>query len=132
MIIIILIYQGRLKRLELVFVQDCEKNKGGRNMRNKIYIQAMVVLGVLLALSPLYVLAAGAGAADQQTAAQALSSEKGTTWVCTYQEPERAKPQYIRGRGGQLEYVRRPERTGQMRCKATTGDEVKVFGYCPS
>jgi len=103
-------------------------------MRNKIYIQAMVVLAVLLALSPLYVFAAaGPGAADQRTAEQALSSEEGTTWVCTYQQPERAKPQYYRGRGGQLEYrAWRPERTGQMQCKATTGDEVKVFRYCPT
>ena len=101
-------------------------------MRNKIYVQATVVLAVLLALSPLYVLAAGPGAADQQTAGQALSSEKGTPMICTYQQPERAKPQYIRGRGGQLEYAGRPERAGQMQCKAPTGDEVKIFRYCPS
>ena len=101
-------------------------------MRSRVYIQTAVVLAVLLVLSPFYVLAAGLGPADQQAAEQALSSEKGTTWVCTYQQPERSKSQYIRGRAGQLEYVRRPERTGQMQCKAATGDEVKIFGYCPS
>ena len=101
-------------------------------MRNKIYIQVMLILAVLLALSPLYSFAAGPGAADQQSGGQALSSEKGTPMICTYQQSERAKPQYIRGRAGQLEYAGRPERAGQMQCKAPTGDEVKIFRYCPS
>ena len=92
----------------------------------------MVVLAVLLALTPLYGFAAEPGTVDQQTAGQALSSEKETTWVCTYQSPERAKPQYFRGRGGQYEYRGgRPERAGQMQCKSMTGDEVKVFRHCP-
>jgi len=100
-------------------------------MRIRITIRAMVVLvAALLALSPIYGLAAGFGAADQQAAGPALSSEKGTTWVCTLQPPERATEQYTRGRAGQLEYMRRPERAGQMQCKATIGNELRVL-YCP-
>jgi hypothetical protein len=101
-------------------------------MRSIWYIRAMVVLAVLLALSPVYGFAAGPEAANQLTTGQALSSEKEGTWVCTF-EPQRAQPQYYRGRAGQLEYRRaRPDQAGQLQCKATTGDEVRVFRYCPS
>ena len=103
-------------------------------MKKRLCLHTVFVLFFLFALGAAFGFAAEPGSTDHGTSEQAVSSEHGATWICTYHtlKPE---PEYYRGRAGQLEHsTKRSQQRDriQMLCKSSIDDQVKTFGPCPS
>jgi hypothetical protein len=101
-------------------------------MNRMFWVQAIIVMSVLLVSAPLLSQAAGPGTPAQAAVGPVLTSDNGTNWTCAYQ-PERATPGYYMGRAGQLE--RRSGygdsgHVGRLVCTSPSGDKVRLFKNC--